>query len=275
MTARWMTAMGALLMALATPGAALAEDCSNEPQLRSKPGGAPTEITFRNGSDAQRRIYWIDETGRRQLKAVVEAGKTDRQLSSATHVWVVTGPKERCLYVVEASSAPLAVEIGGTGGSLVIANPPPPGPVVVTRPARSKTVVEYEPARKHKCSRHETYDHRRGECISKSSRCTRQQVYSSSMAQCIPKAAMCDNNQVYSSSLAACIPKSKGYPKPAPKPVKPVKPACKYKVDGAGNCVSPLFKSCQKAYGACIKACGGKSSCTSGCHSKYQSKCGN
>lgn len=258
----------AVVMLLMAAGAALAEDCSNEPQLRSKPGGAPTEITFRNGSQMQRRIYWIDENGQRQLKVIVEAGKTDRQLTSANHVWVVTGPKERCLYVIAASSAPLIVEIGGIGGQPVFVPPP-----AAAKPAPPR-VVEVTPQRSHKCSRHETYDRRRGECVSKSSRCGRQQVYSSSMAQCIPKAAMCEKNQVYSSSLARCIPKSKGDPKPA-KPVKPVKPACKYKVDGAGNCVSPLFKSCQKAYGACIKACGGKSSCISSCHSKYQSKCGN
>ena len=69
----------AVVMLLMAAGAALAEDCSNEPQLRSKPGGAPTEITFRNGSQMQRRISWIDENGQRQLKAIVEAGKTDRQ----------------------------------------------------------------------------------------------------------------------------------------------------------------------------------------------------
>lgn len=258
MIIRWLASLGvAVLAALAWAGAALADDCSNEPQLKSKPGGAATEITFRNGSDMQRRVYWIDDNGQRQLKAVVEAGRTDRQLTSATHVWVVTGPKERCLYVITASSAPIIVEIGGAGGQPVFAAPPP---------APATKVVEYVP-RRHKCSRHKTYDRRRGECVSKSSKCTRQQVYSSSMAQCIPKAAMCEKNQVYSASLARCIPKTK--------PVKPVKPACKYKVDGAGNCVSPIFKSCQKAYGACIKACGGKSSCTSACHNKYQSKCGN
>lgn len=258
-----MTLCATILAAFATIGPAHAEDCSNEPALRSKPGGGPTEITFRNGAEMQRRIYWIDENGQRQLKAIVEAGKTDRQLTIATHVWVVTGPKERCLYVVAASSAPLIVDIGGSGGQPVFVAPP-----AASAPPVSKTVVEVEPRHRHKCSRHQTYDRRRGECVSKSSRCTRQEVYSSSLAQCIPKSATCEKNQVYSSSLAKCIPKSKGYPKPP-------KPSCKYKVDGAGNCVSPLFKACQKAYGACIKSCGGKTSCTSACHNKYQSKCGN
>lgn len=242
-----MSLCAGILAALSVTGPAHAEDCSNEPALRSKPGGSPTEITFRNASDMQRRIYWIDENGQRQLKAIVEGRKTDRQPTSATHVWVVTGPREKCLYVIAASSAPLIVEIGGSGGQ----------PVFVAPPSMSS-----EPVKREKCSRHQIYDRRRGECVSKSSRCTRQQVYSSSLAECIPKSATCEKYQVYSSSLAKCIPKSN-------------KPACQYKVDGAGNCVSPLFKACQKSYAACIKACGGKSSCTSGCHNKYQSKCGN
>lgn len=260
-----------MVMSLACATPMLAEDCSNEATLKSKPGGGATDITFHNGSNVQRRVYWIDETGQRRLKSIVEAGKSDNQPTIATHVWVVTGPKERCLYVIAASSAPLIVEIGGSGGKPVFAAPP----AVDTRPA--PTTVEKSPRRGHDCSRHETYDRRRGECVSKASRCSRHEVYSSSMAQCIPKAAMCEKNQVYSSSLARCIPKWKGNPAPPKpvKPVKPIKPSCKYKTDGAGNCLSPSFLICQKAYGACMKGCGGKSSCTAKCEKKYAGTCGN
>jgi len=257
-----------VVMTLACAATVLAEECSDEATLKSKPGGNATEITFHNGSNVQRRVYWIDEAGQRQLKSIVEAGKTDRQLTIATHVWVVTGPKERCLYIITASSAPLMVEIGGSGGKPVFATPPAPAP---------KPVVESTPRRDKGCSRHETYDRRRGECVSKASRCSRHEVYSSSMAQCIPKAAMCEKNQVYSSSLARCIPKVKANPPPPKpvKPVKPIKPSCKFKTDGAGNCLSPAFLTCQKAYGACMKGCGGKSSCVAKCENKYAGTCGN
>ena len=118
---RMKAVLAALLAASVLSGPVLAADCSGEAALKSQPGGSATDITFHNGSDTQRRIYWIDQNGQRLLKAVVEPGQTSRQPTVASHSWVVTGPRERCLYVVTASSAPMTVEIGGATAAAPVA----------------------------------------------------------------------------------------------------------------------------------------------------------
>lgn len=147
-----------------------------------------------------------------------------------------------------------------------------------------------------KCGRHQVYSKSEGQCLDKSNtcpsgerfdpdrgdcvsiKCGRHQVYSKTERQCLDKSSTCSSNEVYSSSLAACIPKEKPKatpdPKPKPKP-KPKVPACVFKMDGVGNCLTPQFLACQKAYGACMKACGSKAGkCEAACHTKYSSKCG-
>lgn len=122
-----------------------------------------------------------------------------------------------------------------------------------------------------KCGRHQVYSKSEGQCIDKSDTCSRNEVYSSSMQACVPKAVTCNSNQVYSSSVGACISKSQ----PKPQPVLPKAPKCAYKTDGAGNCLTPQFLSCQKAYGACMKACGNNAGkCEANCHTKYAGTCG-
>ena len=106
--------------------------------------------------------------------------------------------------------------------------------------------------------------------------CGRHQVYSKSKGRCLDKSETCSSNEVYSSSVAACIPKDKPKATPGPKPQpKPKVPACAFKTDGAGNCLTPQFLACQKAYGACMKACGSKAGkCEAACHTKYSGTCG-
>ena len=117
-------AMFALAVVAGMTNSASAQDCSREASLRSSPGGSASELSFRNGADAQRRVYWLDEDGQRKLHAIVEPGKTHRQPTVAAHYWVVTDAAEKCLYIITASSAPTAVEIGG-----VMAGATPPTPV--------------------------------------------------------------------------------------------------------------------------------------------------
>ena len=117
-------AVFALAVVAGMTNSASAQDCSREASLRSSPGGSASELSFRNGADAQRRVYWLDEDGQRKLHAIVEPGKTHRQPTVAAHYWVVTDAAEKCLYIITASSAPTAVEIGG-----VMAGATPPTPV--------------------------------------------------------------------------------------------------------------------------------------------------
>ncbi len=50
--------------------------------------------------------------------------------------------------------------------------------------------------------------------------------------------------------------------------------ACKYKIDGPGNCLSPAFYRCQRAWARCAKACNSGSSCRAKCDDKYAPRCG-
>lgn len=58
---------------------------------------------------------------------------------------------------------------------------------------------------------------------------------------------------------------------------------CKYKTDGAGNCLSPSFYACQRNWTACSKKCeAGKAAkdgkavlaCKDACEIKYAPRCG-
>lgn len=51
-------------------------------------------------------------------------------------------------------------------------------------------------------------------------------------------------------------------------------PRCKYKMDGAGNCLSPAYYKCLNAWGKCAKACDYKSPCNDRCRKKYEGTCG-
>lgn len=451
MFVRFLAALAAFSYVFCATEPVLAGDCSSEATYKAAPGGTASEITFHNGSSEQRRVYWLDESGQRKLKTIVEAGQSQRQNAIAGHAWVVTDPAEKCLFVVTAASAPITAEIGsGQGGAApaaqtqpqtATASPAPasaasivaqlglsgwyqlspaskpgralnnmengkpeiervkdewdsgyweiadapgdPGYIVITnkwtrknlaagndglhtvvgaargqgaqwtlesadagrfvriksrfmnrylsasangfefidqpgsgnaglwqlvRSSQAVTVDEAAEVRKPKraskdgddekpkkknrdcprgerfdsdrldcvsikCGRHQVYSKSEGQCIDKSDTCSRNQVYSSSMQACVSKAVTCSNNQVYSSSVGACINKTQ--PQPKPQPVQPKPPKCAYKTDGAGNCLTPQFLSCQKAYGACMKACGKNAGkCEAACHTKYAGTCG-
>ncbi len=152
----------------------------------------------------------------------------------------------------------------------------------LTRKANSNVTAEKpEPAAKkqekedksRKCPSGERFDPERLDCVS--IKCGRHQVFSKSEGQCLDKADTCGPNQVYSSSVAACIPKEQPAAPVKPKPQTPKIPPCAYKRDGVGNCLTPQFLACQKAFGACMKACGNKGGkCEAACQNKYAGTCG-
>ena len=173
-----------------------AEECSREATLKAGPGGAASEITFRNGSTVQRRVYWIDENGQRKLKAVVDGGKTQKQPTASTHAWVITDSAETCLYVVMASAAPMMVDIGG-----LVAVVEPPAAV----PTKAAAAVE-KPQRRKTCDPDEVRT-ARGTCVLRASTCRKNQVYSSSVKQCVLTSATCSPSEVYSSSQRNASPR--------------------------------------------------------------------
>lgn len=93
--------------------AATAQSCSDETSIKSSSETRPTQISFRNGSADRRRLYWIDQDGRRKFYAVIPPQNVHTQPTYVAHSWVVTDDAEKCLYVITASSAPITVEVGG------------------------------------------------------------------------------------------------------------------------------------------------------------------
>ncbi len=134
----WRCVVAGVALCAAT-GQAFGADCSQEASFKSAPGGAPSEVSFRNNSDAGRRLYWIDAKGQRKFYAVVEPGKTHKQATTANHTWVVTDAAEKCLYVVTASSAPMVAEIGGAAAVA----PPPVGSSTITAADPASTTAKY------------------------------------------------------------------------------------------------------------------------------------
>src|SRR6188474_1971664 len=112
-----MTSQRKLLAALAimlagSIGSAHAQDCSNEPALRSAQPGAPVELSFRNASSDGRRLYWLDQNGSRKFISVIRPGTIYGQPTSATHSWVVTDEAEKCLFAVTATTEPQTIDVG-------------------------------------------------------------------------------------------------------------------------------------------------------------------
>lgn len=58
---------------------------------------------------------------------------------------------------------------------------------------------------------------------------------------------------------------------------KEASPCGRYKMDGTGNCLTPAFYRCTKAWAACSKACEKKpnaAKCAEACDEKYSQQCG-
>ena len=98
------------------------------------------------------------------------------------------------------------------------------------------------------------------------STCRKNQLDSFSLKQCVLTSATCSPSEVTSSSLRKCIPKAVVTPPKAPRV-----PVCKYKTDGAGNCLSSHKK---RSWAACTKSCGTSVTCKNACENRYAKICG-
>jgi hypothetical protein len=194
---KWLAAI--LIMVLLAP-CAYAQDCSQEPQLRSPAGGAPTSIEFRNGGDRERHIYWLDESGHRKPYAVVAPKGTLTQSTFVSHIWVVTGPLDHCMTIVTATQALLTVDVTNPAASRSAPVTVAPATASTPPPAPSKPVAD-APV---KCGAQEVFSSRMGRCVPKSVTCRSDQVYSSSLRQCISKDLTCPPNQIYNVQLKTC-----------------------------------------------------------------------
>lgn len=221
--------------------------------LATRGQGVTTIVGAERGSGAQ----WTLESVDNGAHVVLKSRFTNRYLSATSGGFEFIeqpGAANAGLWQLVRSTQPQAVEERKA-------------------PSRKPVVVETErapPKKSRTCPKGERFDRERLDCVSIG--CGRHQVWSKSEGQCISKASTCGKNEVYSSSVAACIPKEQP---PKVKPQTPKVPKCAYKMDGVGNCLTPAFRACQNAYGACMKACGKNAGkCEANCHTKFASQCG-
>lgn len=259
---------------------AMERACDDREGLKSQESREPAKLHVLNESGTTLILQWIDFDGKLKEYATLQPGADVTQDTYMTHPWIVAYQEGSCRQIFLPASAASVAHLRPES-ELPKTNRSKPSRTVEDEKETSKSSRKcksgerFDPKRLDcvsiECGRHQVYSKSAGKCIDKADTCSKNEVYSSSMQQCISKAATCNSNQVYSSSLGACIPKSQ----PAPKPQQPKAPACAYKTDGAGNCLTPQFLSCQKAFGACMRACGpngGK--CEAACESKYAGTCG-
>ena len=112
-------------------------------------------LSFRNASNERRRIYWLDQNGKRKFYGIVEPQHILQQPTYPGYAWLVTDEAEKCLSVVTATSESMTVDIGGgavgasgataagTAGGDCAAQPP-----VVRRPAPQEQADAAAPERR-------------------------------------------------------------------------------------------------------------------------------
>lgn len=109
----------AALISTAPPAVFAAATCADEAATKSPSEKTPTNVTFHNPTSGKLRLYWIDLDGRRKFYAIIDPGQSVKQQTYVGHNWVVTNDAEACLFVIQASAAPITVELGNASS-----NPP-------------------------------------------------------------------------------------------------------------------------------------------------------
>jgi hypothetical protein len=70
--------------------------CNEEQNLRSLPTSDQTMISFANDSSSIKRIYWLNDKGKRVLYNSLGPGQSTRIQTYITHPWVVTDRSDEC-----------------------------------------------------------------------------------------------------------------------------------------------------------------------------------
>jgi len=98
--------------------------------LRSRDGGAETEIVFENRTQGPVRLAWVDGEGTRREYGTVPPGGTHRQHTYAGHAWLALAADGKALagFVAE----------GATAKAVVTGAAPVPEPARPERPARAE-----------------------------------------------------------------------------------------------------------------------------------------
>ena len=103
--------LGAALLVAAT-SEALAQNCRDQNTLRSpsETTGA-TELTFVNAGPESRRIFWLDQNGKRKFYKELGPHASYTQPTFVGHPWVIAREDDRCQTVVIAPAKPMIVDV--------------------------------------------------------------------------------------------------------------------------------------------------------------------
>ena len=83
-----------------------AQDCRQEPTLRSLDTRASTTIEFVNRGPSEVRTYWLNYEGTRVAYRTLAAGESYTQQTYVTHPWVVTDASGQCLGIYLPMATP-------------------------------------------------------------------------------------------------------------------------------------------------------------------------
>lgn len=102
----------AAMLPVAAASDASAQNCKDQDKLRS-PSGATwaTELTFVNAGPESRRIFWIDQNGKRKFYKELGPHASYTQPTFADHPWVIAREDDRCQIVVIAPAKPIIVDV--------------------------------------------------------------------------------------------------------------------------------------------------------------------
>ena len=104
-------ALAAVVLVAATSQAS-AQNCRDQDKLRSPPGTTrATELTFVNAGPEARRIFWIDQTGKRKFYKELGPHASYTQPTFVNHPWVIAREDDRCQTVVIAPAKPMIVDV--------------------------------------------------------------------------------------------------------------------------------------------------------------------
>jgi len=103
--------------AAATFSGLKASNCSEEGTIKSGTG-ASTYVMFKNKTEAEISVYWLNAQGKRQLYKKLAAGQSHNQQTFVTHPWLIANAQDACvgIYTPEsASNSTLDVTSQGSG----------------------------------------------------------------------------------------------------------------------------------------------------------------
>lgn len=103
--------------AAATFSGLKASNCSEEGTIKSATG-ASTYVMFKNKTDSDISVYWLNAQGKRQLYKKLSAGQSHNQQTFVTHPWLIANAQDACvgIYTPEsASNSTLDVTSQGSG----------------------------------------------------------------------------------------------------------------------------------------------------------------